>query len=411
MQTDTASPKKISPAGILLIGAAAVVLYGLFAGFRANTSILSAWMTLTAQNSYGSINIVFSCLSLVLGISGPIFGYLTIKTSSRTIILTGTILTTIGLAGTALVTTLAGYLVFTGIIFALGASALGYSILYAASVPFIGEKRSVVFAGILSAAEGIFSSTSSPVLEWLINDFGFSTCMAVFAAISFLIIPLSFLFRSKRNTDESEQQAAKAVSIPGILREMVKNPFFYLLGFAFLVHGILCGCMSNHQFADSIASGIPADLATLGVSVYGFSFIIGSLAGGFAASKCKNRLVLLGSMFGIWGTAMLVSYCFNPASVLIVNSLILGMIASGLLPVFAGLIQEKVSLLKFAATYTVLDLMYRLGYSFDAVYEGYLYDFCGSFFYADMSIAALVLLCAALSVCCGLRMKKRENKN
>ncbi|HJJ48326.1 MAG TPA: MFS transporter [Methanocorpusculum sp.] len=401
-------PKKITLRGILVIGAAAIILYGIFAGVRANSSIFAVHMADIAGVSYGSINIVFSLISIILGVSGPVFGYMTIKTSSRTVILLGAALTTAGLAGTALVTSLAGYIIFMGIIFALGASALGYSIIYAAAIPFIGEERGAVFAGILTAAEGVFSMATSPAIEVLVADFGFTQCMGIFSIISLATIPLAFLFKKKSAADTAESKEAKAVSIPGILKEMFKSPFFYIAGITFLVNGICCGCMSNHLFMDCINAGLSTDTATSGIVAYSLGFIIGSLLGGVAVAKSKNKFVLLGATYALWGLCMFSSYVFDKEGGLLPTSFILGCMASAVLPIVTVLIQDRVSILKFAATFTVLDIMYRIGYAFDAMYEGYLFDWLEDFMFADFSISILSLACAVLCIVWGIRRKKSK---
>lgn len=403
-----AEPKKITPGKILVIGAAAIILYGIFAGVRANASIFSVYMADIAGVSYGEANIVFSLVQIILGISGPVFGYLTIKTSSRTIIFSGAVLTTIGLAGTALSTSLAGFIIFTGIIFALGSSALGYSILYAASVPLIGESRGAVFSGILTAAEGIFSMAETPALEWLAADFSFQTCMLIFAALSLVTIPLAFLFRRKSDADTAEAAEAKSASVPGIIKELVKSPFFYILALIFLVNGFCCGSMSNHLYMFCLDIGMAQDATTLKFLIYSFAFIIGSLIGGFAAGKIKNKYILLGSTFVIWGVSMIVSDIIDPMIALVPVTFLLGSMAAAALPIYTVILQEKISILKFAATFTVLDIMYRIGYSVDAVYEGFLYDWLGDFNFADFSIAGLAIACAVVCIICGLRAAKKS---
>jgi len=354
-------------------------------------------------------------MNVVLAVSGPIFGLLTLKFHPIRIMIFGAILAAIGFFGTAIVATLPTLIIFLGIFFGLGASALCYSIVYAAAVPVIGEKRSALFGGLLSASQGALSMLFAPLLQVGSNSIGMTGCLVGIGIVTLCLIPLCILFLPKKtkNTAASPdiaEPSKPSVSLRNVLKFLVTQPFFYMMAFGMFTYGFCDGGMINHLFEFAQLFNASESFSAMLVSIYSCSSMVGAILGGIICAKFADRKLSVAVTYGLWAIVVYISY-WLPAGMAtgLILTISCGILTGMSLPLFAAIAQSYVSIEKFAAVFSILYFFIIIAYSIDSVLGGILYDIFHSFEIVDY-LALVLSMLTALVFFTSVLIAKRTNR-
>lgn len=405
---------------IILVILTAFCVYGIVAGIRASIGVLSPMIADFTGNSYGTVNSVYSLCNLIYAVSGPFFGFLTLKKSHVFVMNLGLIFCVVGFLGFVLIQNLISLYVFQGIFLGLGAAGVCYSIVYAAAAPLLPSNLASLFSGILSVSQGTFNIITTQFLH-IYGDSG-GNLMIPFICLSVIlacIVPFCFLFKAKNQYAEEYAAkesvvAAEYVSVRSILKTMVHHPFFYLLCFGFLVYGFCDGNLVYHLYERSSEFlGLDSQSAALLVMIYGASSMFGPLLGGLIASKTKNLRFCIGTGFLIWSISTIISNLFliSDMAVMILQTVIFGISMSMCVPYFVILAQERVPITKFAPVFSVVSIFPILGYAINSLCGGLCFDITGSFFASDLFFLIISLIFSALFFITGFRFRKKQANN
>ena len=132
--------KKILVSYIILT-AAAVLLFALSAGLRANYGIIINPIAEHSGLDYASVSFVFGIAQLMYGLTQPLWGVLALKKSNSTVLAAGLLMMAAGLAGTAIAHSQLMLTLFFGLIFASGTGAVSFGFLMGAITPALGSER------------------------------------------------------------------------------------------------------------------------------------------------------------------------------------------------------------------------------------------------------------------------------
>jgi len=389
---------------------AAILLYGVVAGFRATTGICSTVISDATGLSYGTISNIFAIRNLIFAFSCLLFGLLTRKIPVRYLLISGIVLVAIGFVGTAFSTAYVPLLIFLGIFIGLGAGALCYAIVFAAAAPFFGEKNAGICAGIITASQGIFNIFITPVIEACGSTaIGFVFCFVGLGTVTACLIPLCFLFKQKKTDDRKEDSLKEDRSFITPLKYMVKRPIFYILAIAIATYGICDGGMLNHLYEKlTEVFNVEPDFATLLVMIYGFGLIIGPIIGGIVASRVKNFRIVLAIIFTIWIIISIVPFLF-PLTLVSAIIIVLGMgiTVSSVYPLFSLLIMEESPSSLYISIFPILSTFEFLGASFDSFYGGMCFDIFNNFRASVMLTYLLCIIVIVLFIVSGLKYRKK----
>ena len=216
----------------------------------------------------------------------PVIGMMVDRHGPRRLIFVGSLLLA---AGTFLLSQTTSLLTYYGAfaLIAIGMSACTITVLMTAVMNWF-RKKSGIASSIVSAGFG-FGGLMVPIIVWLVDSYGWRQAEFILAiGVLLLILPLSFLFRSKpedygylpdgeTRKDLSsnmviEPQAGISSSQDEIAingKQAIRNHTFWHLSVAFLLHHIVMSSVSTHVmpylssigFAKSqsslVATGIP----------------------------------------------------------------------------------------------------------------------------------------------------------
>jgi len=412
-QENRIGTKQSNGTRVALLILAALLAYGVLSGLRASTSILVSSISNWTGMSYGTVSIAFSVMNIVLAFSGPFFGLLTLKIQPSRIMVAGAIMGGIGFIGAAFSTTLPVLIIFLGVFFGLGASALCYSIVYGAAVPVIGVKYSIIFGGLLSASQGAVSMIFAPIFEIGSNAFGVQTCLIAIGVLSLLTIPLCILFIPKKSgNDKSKQEDTvnqKSQSLKTSLKTSISLPIFLILALGMFTYGICDGGMINHLYEFTQLFHVTPSISAIMISVYSCFCMVGGIVGGIVCSRFKNRKLVLSISFFCWAALNFVAYFIAPSYVLgFVIYALSGLTMGMAIPTISSITQNYVSINKFAAIFSLLYFFILFAYSLDSFLGGILFDITGSFIIVDMIAIGLALIVFVVFGISGLKDRKHD---
>ena len=234
--------------------------------------------------------------NLAWGAGQPVFGAIADKFGAYKALATGGIMYALGLYLMSTADAPIWLHVGGGLLVGLGVAAGSFGIVlsvFARHVP--AEKRSIVF-GFGTAAGSAGMAVFSPLSAKLIESYGWSSALLIFACmmliIPFLAIPLrGNASNSSIAVDNMNQTIAEA------LREAFGHKSYLLLTSGFFVCGFQVAFITAHfpkYLADlGLTQNISGfSIAAWAIGLIGLFNIIGSLASGFVGQKYSKPMIL-----------------------------------------------------------------------------------------------------------------------
>ncbi len=246
------------------------------------------------------VSTVFLIRSLI-GVLGPVYGWLVHRFGARTIMVVGGVLTAIFTGLTALVQEPIGFYVLFGVALAFADGLMGYLPVFTTVNHWFVKRRGLMM-GIVAAAGGIGGFVFAPVMQLLIQGLGgWRPAMVALGLIIFILGPVpAFLLIRNRPADVGQQPdglAAEAVaeiarpevsSNPGSwsVREALRAPQLWLLMFVFGVEAWALGVYSADQVIYLKSVGISPLAASTALGATG---LVAAVAG-FLINHLSDRL-------------------------------------------------------------------------------------------------------------------------
>ena len=212
--------------------------------------------------SRAQTSIAYSVSQLVAGVSSPFVGAMVDRLGPRRLLMLGSVLLVLGLAGSAYITALWQIVGLYGIVMTLGANCLGLVVFVPLLSRYFVRRRGMAIS-IVQSANGIARGLSAPAVEFTILSIGWrSTYLVQAALMAAVALPLMALFRRvepaemrQAPRDEAPERAAPAAAAPAsmqpgwTLAEAVRTPHFWLLFSVYLCTGLGSFFVSLHQLA------------------------------------------------------------------------------------------------------------------------------------------------------------------
>lgn len=382
---------------ILIAILAACLVFAVMQGIHDNYGVMLNGVVTHTGINYTSVSFVIAVGQILYGATQPVFGMLALKKSNAFVMLCGVLLMAAGLIATPLCGSLWSLLLFFGIILPTGTGALCFGIVMGAISPIIGEEKAAVVSGIVQASAGIGDALMSPAIQILTDQYGVSFSLPVFSVPILLTIPaVIWLGASKKRQDvlsgvQAEPTAQKE-KLSRILGDAIHNPAYWCLLIGFSTCGFHMSIIETHLFSQYVSCGIPGNIASLTLTVYGIMTMIGAVISGFLGQKFKMKNVLA----AIYGFRVVIGLSF----LLFAKTMPFAFIATGLLgltgdstvPPTTGIISKTVGVAKMAVVYGSIFIGHQIG-AFASAWLG------GVLVHTSLGYSALwiVDLCLALT--------------
>ena len=389
----------------ILIASAACLLYGVSSGIRSNYGIMLGAITASSGVDYASVSFVLAVAQHVVGLVQPLAGILALKKSNAFVLCAGAVLITAGLAGIPFCHSLPALLLFLGIFLAGGTGAIAFGIIMGAITPVLGERTAAMISGFVSASCGLGGTVLAPLMQVLMNAFGFRTMMLALCVPAVLLIPIS-LWLSRAGTAASK--ATKELSLSAMLKSAVIDRNFLRIALAFFTCGFYMAIIETHLFSQYTSYGFSKTLVAFAFSVYGAGAMLGCVLTGFLDTVLDPKWVL-GCTYGL-RVPIILALLLLPKSPAFVygTALLFGLSGNATVPPTSGLLTKLFGAKKLAALFGIAFLAHQVGSFFSSWLGGVCAAATGS--YAAVWYVSMAFSAAAAILCFGVRASGHQGE-
>ena len=349
-------------------------------------------LTSQTQWSRTGVSSAMTLAFLVMGFAGFGWGALSDRIGPVLIVMTGSLVLTIGLYLLSLVNALWQFQAIFGFVLAIAVAAFLAPMMACVTGWFTSNRGLAV--SLVSAGIGLAPMTMSPLVAWLLETYEWRTCYQIMALIALgTTLPLSFLIRRPLPDEALAPSSAAALSSSRGLtarQALMSRPFMILA----ITNFFCCATHSGpifHTVSYAISCGIPVVTAVTIYSVEGLAGMGGRIGFGLAGDRfgAKRMLVagLMAQAIGAMGY-----YYAHSLTAFYSAAIVFGFVYAGIMPLYAVLIRENFPQRIMGALIGGTGLAGSLGMATGPVLGGWIYDQTGAY-------GGLYIACAVLGLC------------
>ncbi len=334
---------------------------------------------------------------LCMGVSAFVWGALSDRFGTRTVVLSGGVLLGLGLVTASRAATLGQFQLLFGVLVGFAAGSF-FAPVIATTTRWFTRNRSLAVA-LVSAGLSLGSTVVGPLARWLITSYDWRTAMLVIGDLAWLvIIPAALLVREPPpSADPAATAAAAPTDDPGFtVAQALTSPQLAAIALAFLA---CCAAHSGpifHMITHAIDHGVSAMAATTVLSVAGLASLGGRIVCGLIADRIGAQRMLL---IGLTMQAVAVSlYVFtNSLGSFYALAILFGFSYGGVMPLYAILIREYFGARIMGTTFGAVSAVSTLGMALGPWAGGFFYDSLGGYFWLYMGSFGIGLGAVAIA--------------
>ena len=313
--------------------------------------------------------------NLVWGLGQPFFGAVADKFGSARTIAFGAVFYVVGVALMSTTASPLGFHVSAGLLVGLGLGGTGFGVVLAAMGRAVAPEKRSLALGFGAAAGSLGQFTLVPLSQTLITAFGWQNALLVLAAITLLMLPLTFPLRSR----PGERAAAGGQSLGAALVEARQHLGYCLLTCGYFVCGFHVAFIAVHLPAYVVDRGLAPEVGAWALALVGLFNVVGSLSAGYFGGRYSKKNCL--SLLYLSRAVVFAVFVLTPSSVTSVLgfAVIMGLLWLSTVPLTTALVAQIFGPRYMATLVGIVFFSHQLG-SFSGVWlGGYLYDATGSY--------------------------------
>lgn len=357
----------------IIFGAFIVILS---MGIRQGFGLYLQPLTETMAIGRGSFGLAIALQNLCFGLVQPLVGLLADRIGPRKVLIAGGALYALGLFLTAHSASTLGLNLNLGIMIGLALSASTYVVVLGVVGRMVAPgKRGTAF-GIITAAGSFGMFAMVPVVQQLIDLFGWQRSLELLALIALAISLLAFCFG---HGEENEASAAHGLDLATAFRCARSHRGYWLLNGGFFVCGFHVAFIATHYPAYLVDRGLSADIGATALALIGLANIFGSLTFGKLGDK-KRKKYLLSFLYSSRTVLMLLLLLLPMTPALAIGfSLLIGFLWLATVPLTSGIVAQIFGVRSLSTLYGIVFLSHQLGAFLGAWLGGRVFDFSGSY--------------------------------
>ncbi len=264
--------------------------------------------------SRGGTAIMYSLTMLCYGLVAPLAGGLTDRINPKIVFSIGGLMVGSGIALCSVAQSTWHFYLFYGVIVAVGLSLIGFTPLSSLITHWFQERKAQVF-GLLAAGFGV-SLITAPIIQHLISSYGWRMAYVIIGCAATLIVVPSCLVFIRRSPSQvalmaqaavpptREESHGQPVAIPStpdwtIRTALQTRTYRLLLLVSFCNAGFVQGTLIAHQVYYLRDVGFSPMTAATIFSVFGVSFVAGTLSSGLSDRLGRVRVFVPGSILAV----------------------------------------------------------------------------------------------------------------
>lgn len=375
----------------VILAAAAILMVTM--GVRQTTGLFVSPINTSTGLGIATISLALAVGQFAWGAVQPIAGALADRHGPGPVIIAGLVILAVGCALTPFMGSGIGLIMSLGLLSAIGSGAGSFSVLIGAAAQRIPPEKRGRASGIINAGGSFGQFVFAPLVQKLIQAFGWMGAMGWLAAISLLAMPL--VVPVTRGESKPARPAAGERGLWHAVRESMGDRSYLLLHAGFFTCGFHIAFLVTHLPGEVNLCGLPPTVASWSLGIIGLANIAGSLLAGQAVSRFRSKSVLA-AMYG--SRAVLIAlYLVAPKTALTfyVFAFGLGLTWLATVPPTATLVGKLFGVRYLATLFGLTLLSHQVGGFLGAYLGGLAITHLGNFsamWYADMALAAAAAL-------------------
>lgn len=329
--------------------------------------------------------------NLAWGVFGIFLGMVADRFGAFKVLLGGTLLYALGLAGMSLTPSPLGFALTAGVLIGAAQAGTTYAVIYGVLGRQMPPERRSWAMGVSAAAGSFGQFLMVPVEGWLIANLGWQQALWVLGAMVLLIMPLALGLREKDfqggGTGAIREQTARQA-----FSEALRTPSFLFLTASYFVCGFQVVFIGVHMPSYLKDHGLTPQVASTSLALIGLFNVVGTYIAGSLGQRMPKRTILA----FIYVTRAVITGIFiwaplSPWSVYLFSAAI-GMLWLSTVPVTNATVAQIFGVQHLSMLGGFVFFSHQLG-SFAGVWlGGYLYDATGSYnvvWYLSMLLGVL----------------------
>ena len=382
---------------LIVVAAAAILLITM--GARQTLGLFVKPLDEATGLGIVAISFAMAIGQFVWGLAQPVFGVVSDRFGSGTVLLAGALTLAAGAVLTTVVSSEPTLIFAIGVLFAAGAAAGSFSVLIGATARCVAPEKRAFASGFINAGGSLGQFLLAPVSQFIITAFGWVAAMYALAAAALATIPLGWwLVRSAEGAQPSGAGSASAAEAPTLreqLRTAARDRSYWCLHLGFFTCGFHIAFLVTHLPGEVNLCALPASVAAGSLAIIGLSNVAGSLGVGWLGGRFRMKWLLFFVYF-IRAVAIGV-YLAVPRTPLTfyVFAAVLGLTWLSTVPPTAGLVGKLFGVRYLATLFGLTLLSHQIGGFFGAWLGGLALVRFGDYgwmWYADMSLALAAAL-------------------
>ncbi len=370
------------------------IIFAITMGVRQSLGLFIAPINSSLGLDIVSISFALAVGQFMWGLAQPIFGAIADKKGSLGVLIISALMMFIGLVLTPFVKTDWGLVLTLGILSAAGAGGGSFSILIGATAKQMPAEKRAFAGGFINAGGSFGQFVFAPLVQSIINGFGWIYAMFTLAITTLFTIPLAYLLGSKKEKKviEENKSIVDEIKLKQQIFEAFKNKNYLYLHAGFFTCGFHIAFLITHLPGEVAMCGHSANVSATALALIGFFNIFGSLYAGYLGSKYKMKYIL--AILYASRALMIFIYLISPKTELnfYIFSAFLGLTWLATVPPTAGLVGKFFGTKYLATLFGLTLLTHQIGGFLGAWMGGLFIKYTGdysSMWYLDILLALL----------------------
>ncbi|MEW6291909.1 MAG: MFS transporter [Pseudomonadota bacterium] len=375
--------------GVLATTLAAAGILAVTMGARQSMGLFISPMNTSTGLGIATISFALAVAQFVWGAAQPVAGAIADRFGPRPVLIGGLFIMALGSALTPFMTSGLGMVFAIGLLTAIGSGSSSFSVLMGAAAQRLPLEARGSASGVINAGGSFGQFVFAPIVQKLIQGFGWMNAMWALALMTLAALPLI-----GRLTRPIEQPVKHAEADHGVLRTIgnaMQDRSYLLLHAGFFTCGFHIAFLVTHLPGEVDLCGLPPSVASWSLAIIGLANIFGSLYAGSCVAKYRSKYVLA-AMYG--SRALLIAlYLMAPRTELTFYLFAAGLGFTWLatVPPTAAIVGKLFGVRYLATLFGLTLLSHQVGGFFGAYLGGLAITRFGDFgwmWYADMALAA-----------------------
>ena len=259
---------------------------------------------------------------------------------------------------------------------------------------FEDDKTQSTVTGILMsiAASGMFIFT--PINQFLVSTFKWSSSFQITAVFFLFMIPLSFIFFLPKPQKKNKKPLSKR-KISDVIKQALKDKSYRFLILGFFVCGLHVALISNYLPIFAKLNGLETTIAATGLTLVGIFNMIGTLISGKVSGLIKKKFILSFIYFTRSIAIFLLLILPTSNFVIIAFSCVIGLLWLSTVPPTSGIVANRFGTRYLSTLFGIVMVSHQMGAFVGALVGGLVIDLYGSLDIAWI-MAILISLFSAL---------------